>query len=361
MNQERITDKQAICLMIGFIIGSSIILGFAGTARQSTWVAGVMGLILFMPFALIYARLLYLYPGKDLFQIMNLLLGRTAGLILSLIYTLYALHLGALVLRDVGEFLRSITMRKTPMLVIFLFIIMVCILTVRVGIEGLGRMYAYILPIIVAIMIMITVMGALQLNPDFLRPVFGTDVKVLLHSAYTIFSFPFAETVLLLGIFNALKGGSSPYKVYLTGYIIGGLLLVMVTITNTLLIGPYVENSYFPAYIAISRIKIGDFFEHLEVTVTISFLASIVIKSTICLFTAVRGLSSVFKLKDSRPLVVQTGLIMVWLAIMIFDSTKELFNWTAQIYPYYAFPMQVAFPVLIWLIAEISRRKRKKV
>jgi spore germination protein KB len=34
--------------------------------------------------------------------------------------------------------------------------------------------------------------------------------------------------------------------------------------------------------------------------------------------------------------------------------------WAFKVYPYYAFPMQVILPIIVWVFAEIKVRKNKR-
>ena len=66
MRVERITDKQGICLITIFIIGSSILIGTGGEAGNDAWLAGLTGLFMSLPAILVYARISSLFPEKSL-------------------------------------------------------------------------------------------------------------------------------------------------------------------------------------------------------------------------------------------------------------------------------------------------------
>jgi spore germination protein KB len=61
-----------------------------------------------------------------------------------------------------------------------------------------------------------------------------------------------------------------------------------------------------------------------------------------------------FNLKDYRSIVIQTGLLMIYFSYIVFDSSMEMKYWAFMVYPYYAFPMQVILPVIVWVLAEIK-------
>ena len=48
------------------------------------------------------------------------------------------------------------------------------------------------------------------------------------------------------------------------------------------------------------------------------------------------------------------GLLMANFAYLVYDSIMEMFEWAQEIWPYYAFPFQVIFPLIILIAIEIK-------
>lgn len=357
MQKEQITDKEAICLLIIFVFGSTLIIGISGDAKNDAWIAGIVSIMMFIPMLLIFSRILTLFQGKDLFDILNITLGKVLGKMISILYIWYAFHLGALALRNFGEFINTVAMPETPMLVPIICLGLVCIIAVRLGIEVLGRITTYFLPILFFILIMVQILGISQFHFNYLKPILGNGLSPVLKGGFTAFSFPFAETVLFIGVFSSLKTQKSPTKVYLYGILISAATIIFITIRNISVLGNMLSSFYFPSYGAVSRTKIGDFLQRIEVTVSFVFIFSVFIKSSICLLVACKGIGKLFNLKDYRSIVIQTGLLMVYFSYTVYDNIMEMKYWAFKVYPYYAFPMQVILPIIIWILAEIKVRK----
>lgn len=357
MQREQISDKEAICLLIVFVIGSTLIIGVGGNANNDAWIAGIAGLLMVIPMLLIFSRILSLFQGKDLFDILKITLGKVIGKIVAVLYIWYAFHLGALVLRNFGEFINIVAMPETPMLVPLLCLGLVCIIAVRLGIEVLGRTTAFFLPIVLFILAAVQLLAVPQFNLAYIKPFFGSGLVPILHGAFMTFSFPFAETVLFIGIFSSLKTNKSPFKVYFWGIFISASIIIIITIRNIAMLGNMLGSFYFPSYAAVGMISIGDFIQRIEVTVSFVFVFGVFIKSSICLLAACKGIGKVFNLKDYRSIVIQTGLLMIYFAYTVYDNSMEMTYWAFKIYPYYAFPFQVILPIIIWILAEIKARK----
>jgi spore germination protein KB len=356
MNRERITDKQGICLLIEFFIGSSLILGMGGTAKNDAWLAIISGIVMSIPMLLVYARLLSLHPGKDLFQILDVTMGKVLGIAVSVIYILYAFYLGALVFRNFGEFINIVALPETPMIIPLLFLALVCIMGARSGIEVLGRTVTFFIPLIFVILIFVTSLSIPQLKLNYLKPVLGNGLGPVLHGGFATFSFPFAESVLLICVFTALKSKKSPYRIYFIGLLIAAVTFVAVSVRNTALLGGLLGNYYFPSYTAVGIIQVDDFFQRIEVTVSFVFLFSVFVKSTVCLLAACKGIARVLRLSDYRSVVFHAGLLMAYFSYSLYQNSLEMREWSHMVYPYFAFPMQVILPVAVWTIAEIKLR-----
>jgi spore germination protein KB len=360
MQKERITDKEATFLLIIFYMGSSFILGIGGEAKNDAWISGLLGLTLSIPMVLVYARLLTLFPEKGLFEILDLIFGKVFGKIVSQFYIWYSFHLGALVIRNFGEFMNTAAMPETPIIVPMFCLGMVCIVATRSGIEVIGRMSAYILPVLLFILFTIQLMGIPQWNIHHLKPILANGMFPILKGGFSAFAFPFAESVILMGAFLSLKTKNSPYKIYLNATIFAGVIVIILTIRNILILGGILPKLYFPSHVAVSRINIGDFLQRLELTVAVVLIFGVFIKSSICLLVSSIGIAKLFNLHDYRSIVIQMGLLMIYFSYTLYDSIQEMRNWAFEAYPYYAFPFQVILPLLMLITAEIKIRLHKK-
>ena len=359
MQREQITDKEAICLFIIFVLGSSLIIGIGGDADNDAWIAIIVGLIMAIPMLLIFSRILSLYQGKDLFDILNLTFGKVIGKMITILYIWYAFHLGALVLRNFGEFTNIVAMPETPMFVTMLCLGLVCIMAVKLGIEVLGRTTTYFFPVLVFILVLVQLLVIPQLHLHYIKPILGNGLTPVLKGGFSTFSFPFAETVIFMGIFSSLKTKKSPLKVYSWGILIAAIVMIITTIRNIAVLGNMINSYYFPSYAAVGTIKIGDFVERIEVTVSFVFVFNVFIKTSICLLVACKGFGKVLNLKDYRSIVIQMGLLMIYFSYTVYDNSMEMKNWAIRVYPFYAFPFQVILPIIIWIFAEIKARKIK--
>ncbi len=357
MNKEIITNKQGICIISFFIMGTSLLLGAAGQAKRDSWIAIILGIIMTVPFVLIYARILTLFRGKDIYDIVQMVFGSFFGKLITILYTWYAFHLGALVIRNFGEYINITSMPETPMIVPMIMVGLLCAMVVTAGVEVIGRTAKFFFPIIIATLILVNLLGIGEWKLDNIKPILYDGFLPVLEGAFSVFSFPFAETILFTTILFSLQPKKSVYKVYIWGLLIGALVVLFISIRNIAYLGPDITGIlYFPSHTAVSRIEVGDFIQRIEGSVAIALVLGVFIKASICLYATCKGICSIFGMKNYRNIVLQTTLLMIYFALSVYDSAMEMKDWAFETYSYYALPFQVIIPIIILIVAELRVR-----
>lgn len=360
MDKEIISNKQGVCIISMFIIGSFIVIGTGSEAKQDVWIAILFALLMSLPMLFIYSKLLMLYPGKDIYDILIDVFGNWAGKIIALFFIWYSFHLGALVLKNFSGFVNVISFPETPQSVILIFMGLLCIWMVKEGIEVLGRWSSFIFPIILATMVFTVALALTIANLSNLKPILYNGIKPILISSFSIFSFPFAEAVVFTAVLNKLQNEKLIYKVLFKSILISSLIMVAISIRNILVLGSSLASDlYFPSYLAVRNINIGDFLQRFEVIVAIVFIFGGLVKISICLYATSLGISKILNIKNYRYLVVPIAFLMMYLASIIYKNIMEMFEWV-KIYPYYAIPFQIILPIIILIAAKIKIKVKSK-
>lgn len=359
MKREDISQYQAVSIVALFTVGSSLLLGVSNTARQDSWMGFLVAAVAVVPVIYIFTRILGRYPGMNLFDICEQVFGKVAGKVVVVMYSWYALHLGALVFRNYSEFIQVRVFDHMPQTVSLLLMAILVITVVRRGIENLGRWAAVTLPIVMFLIMIVTVLLVKDMHLVNLLPV-GEYMAEVPKTAFGIFSFPLAETVLMMGILNTLKPGGKPGRAWLWGLLLGGGALLISILRNLMVLGFPMENDrWFPGYDAASLIIAGSFISRIENIVGANMLLGVFVKVSACLMVASKGAAKLFNAEDYRPYAAPLGLVMVALASIVYSNTMEMFDFV-DVYPYYAFVFEVILPVLLCVVAEIRHLVKSK-
>lgn len=361
MNKEILSNRQGIFVMTMFIIGSAIMVSSSGKAKQDIWIAIILSLLMAMPVIYVYSNLLALYPGKDLFDILTEIFGVVIGKIISLPFIWYSFHLGTLVIRNFSGFVNVISFPETPQAVTVIFLGLFCIWMAKAGIEVLGRWTTFIFPIAMFIIIGTVILSMTNIHVKYFRPILYEGLSPIIESAFGIFSFPFAETVVFTMVFNKLKNTRKSFGVFLKSILLGGAVILIIAVRNVVVLGaPLNSKLVFPSYVAVRTLNIGDFVQRFEVVVAIIFMLGGAVKISICLYAAAVGLTKLLNFDNYRDLTGPVGFLMMSFSCIIYDSLMEMFDWATQIYPYYAIPFQIILPIIVLIAAKIKLKITKK-
>lgn len=357
MRKEQISESQAYLLIIVFIIGTSLAISSYSASLQNTWISTILAIGFATPVVLIYAGILNTHPGKDLFQILDLLFGKIIGRFIGFLYTFYFIHLGALCIRNITEYIQVVSFPETPQYFTAIFLGILAIYIVKSSLEVVARVNKFLFPLLILILFVTFVLVIPNANVNNLLPILENGWLPVIKASFLPFSFPFGETVIFLTLLNTVEEKKKNTKIFLLGIYGGGFFILTTTLRNILILGfPFLSSSTFPSYQALSLINIGNFVRGIEIIVSILITIAGFIKISVCLLAACIGICRIFNFSDYKWVSAPIALLMMSLSFILFNSTMHMFEWV-KIYKYYAFPFQVILPIIIFVVGIIKKNK----
>jgi len=361
MENESISERQATILIILFLLGNSLLIGSGNQAKQDCWIAIIIAVSWSIILFLMFSRILSLYPGKDLFDILQIVMGKFIGKIISIVMIWFAFHSGTLVLRVLSEFTNILVFPDTPVVIPMVFFTILLIWSLKAGIEVLGRWAEFFSWVVILIVIIVPVLSISQMDISRLKPILSNGMAPVLKGAFSSFTFPFGRIIIFTMVFSNISKIKNYKKTFIVGLLIGGGLILLTTLRNILVLGSEtVSRFYFQSTMAVSLISIG-FLQRLELTVIIVFLVCIFIKISICIFAVCNGISKVFGFNDHKFIATPVALLMLSFSFFVYKSTMEAEFFTSNIWAYYSFPFEVIIPLVIFIVVEIRSRKSTSV
>lgn len=359
--KEQITGRQGMCIMAMFITGSSLIVGPSNEAGRDSWLGILIGMVFALPVLFIYARMKKLQPEMNLYDIFIWVFGKVIGKIFVALYTWYAFFLCGLVTRNFSEFVGTEAFSETPRFAMVLFIGLIAIYAVKSGLENVGRWSTVFLVVMAAITALVTFFGIPLYNTENLVPVAENGVKPLLEGGYSIFAYPFAETIIFSLALCTFKPKTNIYKVYYGALGIAAAMLVTGTLRDEMVLGmPLYMKLYHPSYVSTSVISVGDFFFRFEIVVGVAFLLCGLVKILILIMATSKGMAKLFNIQDHTKITAPVGLLVILFSIIIYGSSMENVGWFTY-FRYYTIPFQIIIPPITWIIAEIKMKRSKAI
>lgn len=358
MHKEIISDKQGISLVVLFITGDSLIMATASQAKNDFWIAIIFSIVFAVLMQLVFVRIHVAFPEKDLFNINECLFGNFFGKLLNLFFIFYVAVNGISILRLFSEFITTLSLPETPKVAPILLIIFICIWVVKEGIETLGRVGEFlILGNVILILIAVSLLVK-EMEIDNILPVLYNGIKPVFEGTYATLIFPFTETVAFTMIFSSFRNKKSPYKIYITGLLIGGFIVLVTTLTEVLVLGvDFISITYFPSYSTVSHINVGDLIQRIEIMPAITFMIGGLVKISVLLLAVSKGITKLFIFNKYKFLVTPIALLMLNISLFFYENIMHVFKWGGEIWMYFAFPFQIVLPIII-IIAIVIKKKR---
>ncbi|MCY6355640.1 GerAB/ArcD/ProY family transporter [Clostridium sp. ZS2-4] len=356
MSNESVSDKQGIATIVLFLIGTSSMKVMGIEAGKDMWLAILLAILMALPMILIYGELHYMFPGKDLFDIFEICFGKVIGKGIIALYTWYLFQDGAIILRNVCQFINITTLEATPLIVIETCIGILCMYMVKTGIETIGKSAEFFLPILLIPMFITIVLLTKYMDINRILPVLYNGIKPIIKAAYLEFTFPFGEMIAFAVFFSHFTDKSS-YKVYILGLLIGGSIVFITSLTIGLTLGiGTAKIIYYPAYGAISLINIREFLTRLELIGAIVFTIGGIFKVSVHLLVTCKGIAKIFQCMEYKFVITPISLLMSILSYTVYDSPMEFWEWDAKVWVYYIIPFQIIFPIITIIIAKINNK-----
>ncbi|MDF2713851.1 MAG: spore germination protein [Paenibacillus sp.] len=364
MNNDKVNVRQFMLLVTLFTIGSSILiipLSLASSAKQDSWLAILAGMAVSSALVWLYIGLARQAPGCTLVEMNRKWLGKWLGSLVSALYIATTLILAApSLLFYLGEFMATQVMTQTPMTILNGMFMLVVAMGLVMGMGTLARAAEVLFPIFAFLFLVLVLLSVPDLKLENLRPAFSVGARPFLRAVFDYVSFSGMPLVIFLMLYpSVVKGSAKSEKAFLSGTIIGGAFLMVITIVCISVLG--VENTVqqaYPSYALAKKLDIGNILTRIEVLMATLWVISLFFKMILYCYAGMRGLAQLLGIGNERVLVLPLGVMMVFFSLHIYPDTVYLDWWDSKIWPPYSATIGILIPVLLLIVAKLRGKGR---
>ncbi|MGF7032931.1 spore germination protein KB [Paenibacillus mucilaginosus] len=359
----KIADRQLLIIGILYTIGDPILIVpsiLADRAQGDAWVSALLAWGGGLGFLLLYRALARTFPGMGVIEMCETALGRMLGRGAALLVLLpFWILLSASLLRELSDFMTTQVMPETPVQAFYIIIVIVVLYGLNLGLEPVVRSGEILFPWVFGLFGLLT----LFLLPEFkvvnVEPVMAHGWEPVLKGSYAMLAIPFMEVFTLLMLLPYVSGASDKaVRQFMLSIALGGFIVVFVIVLSLMSLGPDVTaRSIYPTYVMAKKIRIGNFLERMEIIITIMWMITMYFKLIVTMFSVVVATAKLSRLKSYRPLLMPFGTLLVILAQLITPNTIEYYDFTASVWPLYAFTVCILFPGGLLVAGKVRGRK----
>lgn len=353
---EQISAAQARNFVISTVLATSILFVPGITAQkaaQDAWLSMIVALFFGVLVAYLSASLSMKFPDRTLVQFAETLLGKIPGKIIGLIFILYCFYASYFVLRQFGELITSVFMEKTPMSIIIGLLTLLSCYVIYSGLEVLARVNDTIVTWLMLSILLIIALIAKDIRLENFLPVLDSGLKPVILGSFSPASW-FGECAIIMMLVPFIKEKKKVIKVNILAIILLFISLEIVIIGAIGVMGAnFTMRSIFPTFSLVGEINIEKvpIVQRQEALFMVAWVAGMLMKLTTFFYVGVLGLSQWLGMRDYRPLIFPSGIIITSLAMLSWNNVIQLLNFSEQTFAPSITFVNLVLPLSLWAVA----------
>lgn len=360
-NRGKISLRQTLLLYLTLIFSPSI--RFVPTytayiAKQASYLMPIAAFLSLIIMFLLLDKTIKKYGDKPITDIINLVIGKTAGKALLIMYALWILLMTALLTRYYGERLVTSIFPDTNINLFIAVMLIIVLIALRSGIITLARMNEIINPIIGIVFFLLILFLLPQIRIRNLVPISYIDIMPVLKSSlgtislwgYIFYFFLISDEIsnkkklMRLGLYSSL---------YITFYTIVLLVAVIGSLGTSV-----TEKSPLSFMSAVKLISVFDILEKIESLVVIVWVLADFVLITTLSHIILKLIKKIFDLKDEKPLINIFILLLYFLALFITVKKFDLERFSSTVANIGDIVFTLIIPPIILLMGLMKKKKK---
>jgi spore germination protein KB len=359
--QEKISLWQLFIVILLSNLGSSIVVNIGAEAENNVWIAIIIACITGLLFVLVYLKLLYWFPNKNLYEILSLCFGKWLGRLMGLLYISYFFLIASFVLRDFGELMVSTIYSRTPIEFIHITMILLVLYLVILGLEVLARSVEIFTPYAMLFLIFLGVgvlfSGVIKL--ENLSPILQDGVmQVIKPAMIELLHFPFLEFIAFMVIIPYVSKFQLAAKVSIAAYLVSGIFLVYSSLLQVTTLGVLKSRVNFPLLSVARQISLLNFIERVDLLIVFIMMLGIIVKVSVLFYGGLKGLEHLFKI-PYRSFGFPMAMLIALFSILIAEDYPTYIEKGLIVITYYfqSF-LHLVVPLTLFIVGFFKKKKR---
>ncbi|WP_282937836.1 endospore germination permease [Paenibacillus sp. RC67] len=328
-SKQIINYRQMAWLIASLLTGGGLVSiqhDLVRVARMDAWFTYIIPTFYAAMIAFAFYKLAQRFPGKNIFEINKIIMGKGIGLLFNLILIF---HFWLLLIRDVRSFCKfmgTILLPTTPEEVVLFILVLLIMYFGRTSIEVIARVNDIFFPNFALTILLLPLMLTNELDKSLIEPILAADSINVLYG--NMLSLGWYGDIFIAGAFlhtiSQIKQVRSAIR---HGAILSSLFLGIFLLMEVLVFGPVITgNLIYPSYNLVQQIHISDFLDRMDLLI-LSIWAPILFCKDILIYLALlTGIASFVKQRDYSTINTPVGFFVLLTSLLAFKNTTEVFS-----------------------------------
>ncbi len=336
-----------------FYTSIAVLIKAEGTAAwYGTLVSCVTSLFFFFLLYLLMKR----FPGKNIIQIFEVVMGKIIGKVLILGFCAYFLYYAASNLREFIEMIKAYNLPYTPPSILMIGFISVSAIIAYYGLEGIARVSKIVfIPILVGLALILLLASPFY-DPDFLKPYLGYGLQKTLAIGF-LRSSAYEEFFVLAIIITSIHGLKTFKKVGILSIISTGVIFSLCYICNLMAFHYSVGGENLSGLFQLSKIiYFSRFIQRFESIFLFIWVIASLIAVSAAFYFSIDLYKNAFNIKNHRPIILPFALLL-FVITMIPSGISEVVQVNILFIRQYSMIFVYGVPLLVFLFSLILRKR----
>lgn len=350
----RISGRQAVYLILSTLLPPMLFIPsiIYAEAAQASWLSVLLATALGLPAGFVISVLGKKFPGMNMVQYSQIILGKIPGSILGLLLVFLFIYWAVIITRQFAELNITMFMPETPLVVFTAGIVALSVYAARQGLEVLARTCEVVLPLVILMLLFILAWAAIQITPQHYTPVMEPGVLPVVNGALTTL-YTFTMMIFSAMIFAHLNRLSEIGWVIIRALAVSGVLQTIIVVFIIGVFGPRTDNLMHPTISLARQVAIANVIERIEFFFLLIGVLIGFISVGVLIYCAVVALAQSLNLQEHRPLVLPVGVLITVLSMILWKDSISFRHIGFIILPPYLLACQLALPLLLLAAAQI--------
>ncbi|MFJ5763122.1 endospore germination permease [Neobacillus sp. NPDC093182] len=360
MEDATLSKRQFLSIVIFTTISTAFYLlppVLIADAKQYAWLVPIWTGFAGIGISFLWVYLANQFPKANLIQISNHVLGRVAGMVVSILLVFQMILICSWVVNNLDDFMTTTLLPNTNDWVFGACFLVIAVYSTVKGIETLARTTEFFAPLLILIFFLFFSISINVWDWSRFAPVLEIDWEGVFYKSSFMIAFPYMDAFTFIMIFPYVK--ENPGLVYLKGALLGVLFLSAVTflIIGTLGVSRASHIAY-PLFTLSQELELTQFLEHIEGGFSIFWLILVFIKLMFTFYCAVTGIAQTFNIQHRGLISAPLAIMILGFAQSMHQNIIENVEWMKKyLLPQVSF-VNVVIPTLLIVVHFINKRRR---
>jgi spore germination protein len=356
---RQITTIQAAAVIISTIIGVGVLPLPLFAARAADTGAPLVTLLAMLVASVglwLITKLGMRYPKQTIIQYSEDILGKWPAWIGSMMIILFFAVLTSLAAREFGEVVITSVLKKTPLEVTVVVMLLLATLAARNDITTFAYVHHFYLPVILGPILLIVSLSMKNANFINLQPIWGNEPKGMINGVLIIaalFQGSFIQTLVI----PAMRRPEKAMKAGFWGMLIAGGLYFTIVVAAVGVFGPEETKLLLWPTLELAKTTTlpGNILERLDAAFLAVWVTAVFTTLFSSYYLTIHCISKLFRLRDHKLLSLFV-LPFLFVMAMLPQNILQMYK-VIEVVGQYGLGITIIYPLLLLVVAIFRKKK----